>query len=823
METLWLDLRLDLRHCLRQLARRPGFAAAVLLTLAVGLGALGAMFLVVHAVLLAALPYRDADRLVVLTGRFADKGETVDWQISQMDFDDWRRENRIFTDLSVWNPGGDLAYNLVGGAVPERLNGELVSASYFPLLGKPPSLGRFFTLEEDTQPFTHYVVVLGHDLWRRRFGGDPGVVGRRLDLNGTPYRVVGIGPPGFRGLTDKADLWVPSRLPPMKEYLQIRRVRWLAAVGRLQPGVTIAQAQAEMDRRTAALARQYPDMNQGIGVRVTALRDHWFGGLRRGLLLLTLGAGVLLLLACINVANLLLTRAVAEERAHAIRLALGANRQRLIRQLLTESLQLSLLGAALGLLVAAGATPALLAASGVVFPGFVRVAATPGVIAALGGVAILCGIVCGLASVWITFQPGLAKSLTRPGQSARRGSGRHRFQSAVVIAQVALALLLATVAGLMAHGFHRMTRQDLGFRTADLLTLRMDLQGPKYAADPAVVQLSRQLLDQLSTLPGVAALAISDPTVPTDDWAGGYITAEDHASRSPDGTYTAMLHSLTPGYFAILGVPLLAGRDFTLEDTQAPVALVSQALADQQWPGQNPLGKRLKLGARSRTERPWMTVVGVVANFKDEGVQGLARPAPDIYMPLLEVPLRLPMTLNLLAHPKPGIPAARLGPLLTRELHALAPDLPVYDVATMEERLARQTDRSRFQIVLIGLFSILALVLAAIGIYGVVAYGVAQQTAEIAVRMSLGADRRRIQWMVLGRGARLAGIGLALGLLAVLALGRSLSGLLYGTSATDPLVLGATALLLFLVTLAANYLPARRAAKLEPGVGLRAE
>jgi predicted permease len=815
METLLRDLRLGLR----QLVRYKSFSIAALLALTLGIGATSAMFSVADAVLLRQLPYKDPAGLVILGGTFKEKGKTVDWPVSQPDFDDIRKASRSFRDLSVF---GDLAFNLEHDQEAERLQGELVNAGYFGLLGLAPAVGRFFTAEEDGAPFEHYVVVLGHQLWRRRFGGDPQVVGRLLQLNGEQYRVVGIAPEGFRGLTDKADLWVPSKLPPKPFYLTNRRLRWVNVVGRLRPGTTVGQAQQEVDRLTANLAAEYPDMNEGIGLRVTGLKDYWFGGLRRGLILLTAGACVLLLIACINVANLLLTRAMAEQRAHAIRMALGADRRRLLRQLLTQSLLLSLIGAACGLLLAQWGTPVLMAASGVQFQRFVRVGAGPEVIAAILAIALLCGVVFGLVPVWITFQANLSESLTRPGYQPRRGVGRQAFQNAVVVAQVALALVLSASAGLMARDFHQTLSQDLGFRPQNILTFRVDPRGPIYAKDEPVKQLVRSYLDRLATVPGVAQVEMSDPTLPTDPWTGAYFTFEDHASDAPDGTYPLVVHAVSPGYFQLLGIPLLKGQPFTPHDTAAFGLIASQPLADLHWPGKDPLGRRLKNGVRGQADKPWLPIQGVVAAARNEGLQTADNPAPDLYLPILQYPWR-PLNMGFLVRPKPGVTAAALILALRREMKAIAPDLAMYDVATLEERLARQTDKARFQILLISLFTVLALVMAAVGIYGVVAFSVAQRGREIAIRMSMGADRGRILRMVVGRGALLAGIGLGLGLLAVLALSGQLARLLAGTSATDPAVLGGTTLVLFLVTLAANYFPARRAANLDPVSGLRTD
>lgn len=817
MENLLRDLRLGLR----QLAKRPGFAAAAILTLALGIGATAAMFTVVDALLLDELPYRDPERIVVLTGTFAEKGEVKDWPVSQMDFEDWRRQNGVFEEMAVYTPG-DFALNLGGEEQndAERLSGELVSWTYFPLLGVQPAQGRFFGREEDSKPMADYVAVLSHDLWQRRFGGDPSIVGRQVPLNGRPYLVLGVGPEGFRGLSDKADVWVPSQVPPRPFYLTSRRLRWLEVVARLEPGVSVGQAQAEMTRIAGNLEREYPDLNAGIGVKVTGLRDHWFGALRFGLLVLTAGACILLVIACINVANLLLARAIAEQRANAIRMSLGADRGRLLRELLTQSVLLSLIGAALGLLLAQWATPALLAASGAAFQSFVDVAAGPKVIAAIVGVALLCGALFGIVPVWITFQADLSHSLTRQGNQPMKGFGRQRFQNGVVVLQVALAMFLTVGAGLMAKGFQKVMSQDLGFRPQGLLTYRVDLRGAKYAEDEPVVQQVNAYLDRLKTVPGVAQVEMANPAIPTDPWTGGYIEYEDHRSDAPDGTYPQIMHAVSPGYFDVLGIPLVKGRVFTPRDTRSFGAVVSRSLAGEHWPGRDPIGRRLRKGGAQ--PGPWLTVIGVVADVRHQGLLADEQPAGDIYLPLLQLPWR-PLTMNFLVRPRGGSSPYSLAPALRREMKAIAPDLPVYDVRTMDERLSDQTAKARFQVVLVSLFTLLALVLAAVGIYGVVAYGTAQRTREIAIRMSLGADRGSVLRMVVGRGAALAAAGLALGLIAVFLMSRKLVSLLHGVSATDPLILGGTALVLFLVTLAANYIPARRAAKLDPVLGLQTD
>lgn len=816
MQTFWQDLRLGLR----QLAMERGFSIAAILTLTLGIGATATIFTVVNSVLLQELPYREPERLVILQGSFddKDKGEQVTpWPLSQTDLADWRERNQVFSEVSVW---GSLAFNLERGQDSQRLSGELVNASYFSVLGLKPALGRFFNPEEDVNPMERFVLVLGYDLWRNAFGGDPGIVGRKLQINGRAYEVVGVGPRGFRGLSDTADLWVPSMLPPIPAYVTMRSLRWAAGAARLKPGVTVEQAREQMNSVTAALAQELPDSNLGLSAAVVPLEDFWFGKLRNGLVLLSVGACILLVIACINVASLLLTKAVAKRRAWAIRVALGASRSRLVRQLLTESLLLSVLGAVAGLLLAQWAARGLIALSGTQFPSFVQVTAEPKVIAATLGLAVICGLIFGMVPIWTSFRSSLTQSLGRDEKMEPAGRGWHRFQNAVVIAQVALALTLSIGAVLMAKGFYQMIGQDLGFRANDVLTFRMEPRGPKYLDDQVILDLvRREYLPRISAVPGVDKLAIVASTIPTDDWAGSFITIEDHSSDKPDGTYPAMIRTVTPEYFNVLEIPIRKGRAFNMQDTESHAVIISKAMADQHWPGQDPLGKRLKLGARDR-EIPWLTVVGVAANVRYEGLQGEAAPAPDMYMSMLQF-VRRPLTVNFLVKPKPGVRTAELRTPLHQEMMAINPEIPDFDVATLEERLAKQTTTARFQVILIGAFTVLALILAAIGIYGVISYSITQRSREIAIRMSLGADRSRILRMVVVRGAILAGVGLALGLVAVVSLSRLLASLLSQASIIDPVVLGGTSLVLFLVTLAANFLPARRAAVLDPMIVLR--
>ena len=810
MKNLWQDLKFGLR----QLATERGFSFAAILTLTLGIGATATIFTVVNSVLMSELPYRNPEQIVVLQGSFVDKGETVTpWPLSQTDIKDWRERSSAFSDVAVW---GTLAFNLEQGQDSLRLSGELVNWQYFRVLGLNPAAGRFFTEDEDANPMERFVVVLGHDFWRNNFNGDPKTVGSKLQINGRAYEVVGVAPEGFRGLSDQADVWVPSMLPPIPLYVTERNIRWAAGAARLKPGVTVEQAQQQLNGVTAALANELPDSNTGLGAAVVPLEEFWFGKLRKGLVLLSVGAVILLVIACINVASLLLTKAVVKQRAWAIRVALGASRGRMIRQLLTESLLLSVIGAVTGLILAQWAARALIAVSGAQFPSFIEIGAKPGVIAATLALAILCGLLFGLVPVLISFRTRLTESLGRDDKSEQpAGRGWASFQNAVVVAQVALALTLSIGAVLMAKGFFQMMGEDLGFRREGVLTFRMEPRGPRYLDDQVIVNMVRQdYLPRISAVPGVGKLAIAASTIPTDDWSGSYVTIEDRDSDRPDGTYPAMVRTVTPAYFDILGVALQRGRAFNAQDTESNAVIISKAMADLHWPGQDPIGKRLKVGIRGK-EVPWLSVVGVAEDVRYEGLVGEAAPAPDIYLSMLQF-CRRPLTVNFLVVPKPGVSVDELRNPLNQEMKAINPEIPAFDMATMEERLSKQTNTARFQVILISVFTVLALALAAVGIYGVISYSITQRSREIAIRMSLGADRGRILLMVLARGAVLAGIGLALGLLGVFFLDRFLADLMSQASVVDPLVLGGTSLVLFVVTLVANLLPARRASVLDP-------
>jgi putative ABC transport system permease protein len=740
------------------LRKNPAFAALAVLLLALGFGAFGATAILDKALFLDELPYQDPSRLLLLQGTFEEKeGEPQEWGISYIDFLDWRKEVRSFEQMAALSPG-EMAFNLVVGNQAERLSGELVSYNYFSVLGVPIALGRTFTPEEDGTPFQHPVTILSHDLWQRRFNGDPQVLGRALDLNGQQYKVVGVAAEGFHGLSDKADAWIPSSMPPGPVFVNSRRMRWLAVVARLKPGVTREQAQAELNRITEGLETKFPESNKGMGVRADPLDEIWIGDLRSGLRPFTVVAVLLLLFTLLSVAALLRNR---------LREGVGVAGPPAGRTF-APGLVLALLGAVLGLALGFWVVSLLPSVSGLTFPSVLQLSAGPAVIAAVLVAAVIGGLLIGL----------LARS---------RG-----WQSLSVVAQVGLAVTLAATAALMARGYGQVAGQELRFRPENVHTVRVDLQGNRYKTDHEVIATVRRYMERVEKLPGVERWAIAGPTVPTDPWAGGYITIEDHDSDLPGGIYPIMTHSITPDYFKVLQVPILQGRAFTLADAGEPATpynvIVSKAMAEQQWPGKSPLGQRLKFSTRANPAHPWLTVVGVADNIKQEGLFADERPAPDLYLPILISPIRLPTTINFMVVPEAGVDPAGLMAQLEREVRAVTPDSPTYDAASLEERLDRQTRTGRFLVELAVFCAALTLLLALVAMYGAVADG------ALGVRAAV----------------LLAGIGAALGVVGTLVLSRRLTDLLYGVDAADPLVLAGTAALVFVLALAASRLAARR-------------
>lgn len=812
----------DLRFAFRLLWRNPGFTWVSLFTLTLGIAATSAVGSVANAVLFKSLPYPDPGRLVAVEQSKNEKGELLAYQISWLDFKDFQARSDVFQDLGAYS--SPTSFTLLVGGEAQRVQGELATASYFRLLELRPAAGRLFLPQDDATPGVPRHVLLGHGLWRRRFGGDPGVVGQTLVVDGRGYQIVGVLPEGFQGLTDEAEIWLPITLASEvlgdPRFLERRGVRWLQVAGRLKPGRSVEQADQALDAVNAALRQEYPDSNENMVVEVKTLSEAWFGDLRFALLTLLGAALFVLLIAWATVANLLLARATARQREVAVRSSLGASWGQLTRQLLAESLLLGLLSALGGLLLAAWTTDLLVDASAVRFRSFVDIGLEPRVIGAVVALSLACAAAFGLAPAWMSVRQGV--SSLRDARSSS-GTGRRRLQSSLVVAEVALAFFLLAGAGLVTKSFQRYLARDLGFQPKDLLTVRVDLKGERYADPGIMILLARQYLERLRTLPGVASAVIESPGMPTDGSTVNSFVIEDLLSTTKDGVVPMAFHHVTPGYFAALGIPLVRGRDFTAADTpDSPLAIIiSQQMARRVWPDEDPLGKRMRFGKRD-PNAPWFTVVGVVGDLRQEALRQDPWTGPEAYFSILQFPPLLVPRLSFLIRPE-GVPAESLASQVEAELRAVAPEVPPYDFDTMQRRLERFEARERFLMLLMTLFAAVALVLATAGLYGVLSYSVIQRARELGIRMALGAQSRDLLRLVIGRAAVLAAAGLLLGLAASLGLNRLFASLLYGVSPTDLAILSGVGALLFAVALAAASVPARRALRTDPTISFRAE
>jgi len=806
METLWQDLRFGLRMSLKH----PGFIAAVVLALALGIGANTVIFSVVNAILLNPLPYPHPDRLVMVWLDNKRLGLDQDWH-SYPNYADYRDQNKVFEKLAAFN---DRRFNLTGEGEPERIIGAWATANFFAVMGVEPVMGRAFTVEEE-EPGRDQVVVIGYGLWQRRFGSDPKIVGQTISLNGAPRTVVGVMPAHFRFPSKEAEMWVPLALSANGK--NARGGFSLKSIGRLKPGITITQARADLGTIASRLEQQYPDMLSGYGVNLVPLYEQVVGKIRPALLVLLGAVGFVLLIACANVANLLLARAAVREREIAVRMALGAGRARLIRQLLTESALLAVLGGAAGLLIAEWGLKVLLALSPADIPRLDQIKIDGRVLAFTLAVSLLTGLIFGLAPALQSSKLDLNESLKEGGRSATGGLRGRRIRGVLVVAEVALSLVLLIGAGLMIKSFLRLQQVNLGFNPDRLLTMRVDLAGSKYREGPKAVAFYQQLLGRVATLPGVQAVgAISDIFLSSTPNSANF-SIEGRPEVPPAQRIETPIDQVSANYFQVMGTPLLKGRLFDEHDAnEAPrVAIINDTFARRFFPDEDPLGKRFKFGGVN-SQAPWMTIVGVVADVRRTGFDAEVR--CETFLPLAQSPSRsMTLVLRTAADPLSLAKSARAA------VWAIDKDQPVYSLRTMEQLLREMIAQRRLNMLLLGIFSVISLVLAAVGIYAIISYSVTERTHEIGIRLTLGAERRDILRLVVGQGMLLALLGVAIGLAAAFALTRLMSSLLYGVSATDPVTFGGISLLLVLIALVASYIPARRAMRVDPMVALRYE
>jgi putative ABC transport system permease protein len=795
----------DIGYGLRVLRKRPGPTLAVVLCLAIGIGANTAIFSVVDAVLLRPLPYPEPDRLVVVRDVYRAAGEESETPASAPNFVAWREHNRVFSDLAAINHRN---YTLTGEeGDAEYVRGARVSWSLFPMLGVQPQIGRLFTADED-RPEAPFMALLSDGLWHRRFGADPGVLGKTLTVNDTPFVVVGVLPPGFQ-FPDGVDIWAPVRL----DMANLPSWHDLDVVARLKPGVSLEQAQADLGRIAERLARELPDSNAGWGVKVLSLRQVLEGDVRPALLVLLGAVAFVLAIACANVANLELARITERDRELAVRVALGAGQGRIVRQLLVESVLLSLLGGAAGLLLASASLRPLVALSPVEVAVFRNVSINGRVLAFTLVVAVLTGLLFGLVPALKTSRPEI-HSLLKEGARGSTGIGGRRFRSTLVMIETGLALVLLVGAGLMLRSFWHLGEVDPGFDPDGLLTVRVNLPGSSYPEPEQRATFYRKVVERIAVFPGVQGTAVTTTLPLARENITDEFTVEGRPT--PPGEI-AMTNSrmVSPDYFRVLGIPLRAGRLFTMADdaSAAGVVIVSESMARRYWPDQDPVGRKVKRGNLA-SERPWLTVVGVVGDVKDTGLD--LDSGPTWYMPFAQNPWN---GANLVV--RTDREPLSLAPAVRQAVQTVDPNQAIYDVATMEQLIAGTIARPRFSAVLLLVFAATALLLAMVGLYAVLSYSVRQRRHEIGVRMALGARPSDVLRMVLRQGLTLAVAGIALGLAAALLLTRLLRAQLFEVSPTDPWTYAALSLGLAAVALAANFLPARKATRVDPVVSLR--
>jgi predicted permease len=812
METLWRDIR----YGARMLAKRPGFTVVTVLALALGIGANSAIFSVVNTVLLRPLPYEDPERLVMVWERRPRQNRDAG-AVAPADFLDWQSQNQVFDSMAAYT---STAFNMTGVGEPEQINSQLVTEGFFQVLSVKAALGRTFIQGEDKEGGGRRL-VMGHGLWQRRFGADPNIIGRSLTLNNESFTVIGVMPPDFQYPDKATELWAsPKRvlpevfLPGNPDPSTIRTLHYLNVIARLKPGVTREQAQAEMETIAGRLEQQYPAENTGHTARIVALHEQLVGDVRPALLVLLAAVGFVLLVACANVANLLLARATARHKEMSIRTALGAGRLRLIRQLLTESILLSLLGGGLGLLLALWGVDLLVALSPGNLPRLREISLDGKVVGFTLGISLLTGIIFGLAPALQASRLDLIGSLKEGGRSSMEGFGRHRMRSLLIVVEVALALVLLTGAGLMIRSFQRIQQVDPGFNPNNLLAVELSLPRSKYVEQERMADFYSRVTARIATLPGVESVGATWTLPLSGQDASRGFDIEGYTPAPNERTNSAF-SAVSPRYFQTMEIPLKMGREFNDRDTAAGpgVIIVNDTFARRYFPGGDAVGKRMRLKGE---ENPWLTIVGVVGDVKHTELT--AEPRTEMYLSSLQTAFPfMNMVVRTTTDP------ASLTTAIRKEVWAVDSDQPVTQVETMLQLISASVARARFNTLLLGVFAAVALILAAIGLYGVISYSVTQRTHEIGIRMALGAQRSDVLKLIVGQGMILALAGVAIGLAAAFALTRLMSSLLYGVTATDPWTFGAVAVILSATALLATIIPARRAMRVDPLVALRYE
>ncbi len=789
----------DLRYGARMLLKNPGFTAVAVITLSLGIGANTAIFTVINAVLLRPLPYQEPERLVSFSSN-----ESVP------DLADVKAWSRSFAEIGG---EGQQPLDYTSGGEPLQWNVGLVTGGFFGALGAQPLLGRVIT-EEDDRKGGPFVVVLSHAIWRRHFGGEPGVVGKTVMLSGNSYTVVGVMLPGFNVPVGATEAWAPVNV--VSAGAPFRGVHMMRAYARLKPGVAIAQAQSEMGAIDKRLAEAYPVENKRRQTVLNPLRDQVVGQVKPALLILFGAAGLVLLIACVNFANLLLARAAARGQELVVRVALGANRLRLARQLLTESVLIAMLGGVAGVGLAIWGVDLLVALKPANLPRLETIGVDGRALLFTLVVSVLTGVVFGLAPVWQATRANVSDALKEGGRG-ETGAGKHRLRSALVVVETALALVLLVGAGLLINSFWRLRNVQPGFDTDNLLTMRIELPERRYREVPAQRQYRRALLDEVNSLPGAQAALVSELPMSGDALTHDFLVEGQQlaAGEEPE----VQTRSVEGDYLRVMRIPLLSGREFTPQDNEnAPrVGIINQSLARRFFNEENPLGKRVRW-ARDDPNN-WITVIGVAGDIKHFGLDGPE--APALYTPYPQSGVAWKRWMSLVVRAESD--AAAIAESVKSRVWRVDAQIPVTKTLTMVEVMGESVEARRFNMLLLGVFAAVATLLAAVGIYGVMSYAVAQRRREIGVRIALGARPSDVVRMVVGQGMVLTSVGAAAGLGLSLALTRLMSGLLFGVGAKDPLTFASVSLLLAGVALLACYIPARRATKVDPMVALRVE
>ena len=811
----------DLRYGFRMLLKNPGVSLVAIITLALGIGANTAIFSVVNAVLLRPLTYKDPDRLVSLWEKVPERGR---WRAAPANFFDWKKQNTLFEDIAAY---GGSTMSLTGDGEPEQLSGTRVSAGYFAVVGVGPALGRSFTTEEH-EPGKDQVVILGHSFWQRRYAGDKNILNRTITLDGTNYTVVGVMPPGLYPMRPtttghiefderQQHYWQPMTFTP--QWAAVRSAHVLGVVGRLKPGVTLDQAAAEMNAIGARLEQEHA-ANKGEGIIVDAFMNEVVGNVRTGLITLLVAVGLVLLIACANIAGLLLAQHAARTKEIAIRAALGASRGRLVRQFFIEGLLLSLLGTVAGVGLAGLGLNLLTKVVTQNIPRLDHVQLDWQVLGFTLLLAIATCFVFGLIPAWHASKPDLHTTIEQTGRTSGPGGRRLRLRQALVIAQVSMAVMLVIGAGLLIKSFWRLQQVDPGFQPQRVLSLGLTLPYSRYPKPEQINQFFNQLNDRVSNLPGVQSTAVAYDNPLQTSWIDSF-EIEGRVAPADGSSLSANFNPIGPDYFVTVGAPMVKGRQFTAQDDpdHPGVVIINEAFVRNYFPNEEPLGRRLKLGPSRIWRGQRLTsfeIVGVVRDVKSAGLQAASE--PTYYVPATQAPLH-DMTLMVRTTTEP----ATIVPSLRQAVWAVDPNQPISNVATMEQIVSDSIAQPRLNMTLMGLFGALALILAAVGIYGLLSYAVTQRTQEMGIRMALGAQVGDVLGLVLKQGMILALIGQAIGLAGALALTRLIRGLLFGVTPTDVTIFVAVTGVLTTIALLACYLPARRATKVDPLKALRYE